>query len=110
MPANTLNFDPFHALADPSRRQILMMVSKERMHINSLAHNFDISRPAISKHIKILHEAGFISIQEQGRERYCELSPEGFEHIKGWIGYFEQFWNTKVNNLDQLLKQRKKKR
>lgn len=73
--------DAFQVIADPSRRQMLMMLSKDSMTINSLAGNFDMSRPAVSKHIKILHGAGFISIKDIGRERYCTLKQDGFNDV-----------------------------
>ncbi|MBS1687447.1 MAG: winged helix-turn-helix transcriptional regulator [Bacteroidetes bacterium] len=104
------NYDPFHAIADPGRRNILMMLTKEKLSINAIADNFDISRPAVSKHIKILYEAGFIAISEEGRERYCELSPKGFEEVKEWIVFFEQFWKQKMLNLEKLLIKRSNKK
>jgi DNA-binding transcriptional ArsR family regulator len=108
MPA--ISSDPFYALSDPSRREILMLLTKERRTINALADNFDVSRPAVSKHIKILYDAGFIRIENSGRERYCELSDKGFNDVKGWIEYFEQFWNNKVKKLEHLLNTRSKLR
>ena len=84
--------DSFQAIADPSRREILMLLTKNKLSINSLAGNFDMSRPAVSKHVKVLYEAGLILIKDQGRERYCELKPDGFDEIKNWISFFEQFW------------------
>ncbi|MEO9031827.1 MAG: metalloregulator ArsR/SmtB family transcription factor, partial [Ginsengibacter sp.] len=66
-------FDAFQVIADPSRRQILQLLSKNSLTINALAENFDMSRPAVSKHIKILESAKFISIENIGRERYCLL-------------------------------------
>ena len=66
---STETVDAFQALADRGRREILMMVAKEKRSINAIAENFDISRPAVSKHIKILQNAGFINIEEKGRER-----------------------------------------
>jgi DNA-binding transcriptional ArsR family regulator len=105
-----LNTDPFQAIADSNRREILMLLSAKKMSINTLADNFDISRPAVSKHVKVLCEAGFISINEEGRERYCELSPAGFDHIKEWIEFFEQFWNKKLQNLESLLADHAKKK
>lgn len=96
--------DYFQALADPSRREILMMLSKEKQSINTIADNFDISRPAVSKHIKILELAGFIMIKEQGRERYCELNADGFNEVKEWMNYFEKYWLNKMKNLDDYLK------
>jgi DNA-binding transcriptional ArsR family regulator len=98
--------DPFYALADPSRRQILRLISKEKQTINTLATNFDMSRPAVSKHIKILSDAGFLSYDDIGRERYCQLNEDGFEAVKDWVAYFEQFWDDKVDNLQKLLNKR----
>ncbi len=94
----------FQALADPSRMAIIHLLSKEKRNINSLADEFAISRPAVSKHIKILYEAGFIKITNSGRERQCELSREGFDEIKSWLAYFENFWNQKLDSLGIFLK------
>ena len=95
--------DTFQAIADPSRRQILQLLSNERLTINSLAENFEMSRPAVSKHIKILYGAGFISITDIGRERYCTLKKEGFEELQNWISYFDKFWVSKLKKLEALL-------
>jgi len=100
--------DTFQAIADPSRREILMLLTKDKMSINSLAGNFDMSRPAVSKHVKVLYEAGLILISDQGRERYCELKPEGFGEIKKWLTFFDQFWKEKLQNLENLLNERSK--
>ena len=100
--------DTFQAIADPSRREILMMLTKDKLSINSLAGNFDMSRPAVSKHVKVLYEAGLIIITDKGRERYCELKPDGFDEIKNWISFFEQFWREKLQNLENLLNQQTK--
>lgn len=95
--------DAFQVIGDPSRRKMLMLLSKDSMTINSLADNFDMSRPAVSKHIKILYGAGFISIQNIGRERYCILKKDGFEELQNWISYFDKFWTTKLKKLETLL-------
>jgi DNA-binding transcriptional ArsR family regulator len=95
--------DVFQVIGDPSRRQMLMLLSKDSLTINSLADNFDMSRPAVSKHVKILYNAGFISIKDMGRERYCTLKKDGFEELQNWIQYFDQFWNSKLKNLENLL-------
>ncbi len=104
----TQTVDVFQAIADPSRRHILHLLSADSLSINSLAEHFDMSRPAVSKHIKILSEAGFISIEDVGRERYCTLSEDGFNDLQDWITYFDQFWNSKLRKLDDLLNKRKK--
>ena len=96
--------EAFQAIADPSRIQILALLSKDSITINSLAENFDISRPAVSKHIKMLYAAGFISIQNIGRERYCILRKEGFNELQEWINFFDKFWLTKLNRLQEILK------
>lgn len=95
--------DAFQVVADPSRRHILHLLSQDSLTINNLAGHFDMSRPAVSKHVKALHEAGFIDIRNIGRERYCVLRPDGFEELKQWIRYFDQFWTAKLNKLQQLL-------
>ena len=101
------NLDVFQVIADPSRRQILHLLTQNSYNINSLSENFNMSRPAVSKHIKVLQEAGFISIQVIGRERYCTLSKEGFTEIRNWMDYFDRFWNSKLKNLEILLNQKK---
>ena len=95
--------DAFQVIADPSRREILRLLTKDSLTINTLADNFDISRPAVSKHIKILHAAGFISIQDIGRERYCILKQDGFNQLQEWINYFDKFWVSKLEKLEALL-------
>ncbi|HET9431668.1 MAG TPA: metalloregulator ArsR/SmtB family transcription factor [Chitinophagaceae bacterium] len=95
--------DAFQVIGDPSRRKMLMLLSKDSMTISSLADNFDMSRPAVSKHIKILHNAGFISITDIGRERYCTLKKDGFEELQAWISYFDKFWTSKLKKLETLL-------
>ncbi|MET3876946.1 MULTISPECIES: ArsR/SmtB family transcription factor [Chitinophaga] len=95
--------DVFQVIADPSRRKMLGLLSKDSLTINSLAENFDMSRPAVSKHIKILHSAGFISIHDIGRERYCTLKQDGFKELQEWISHFDKFWASKLKTLEMLL-------
>lgn len=97
------NLDTFQAIADPNRRQILQLLTEGTYNINGLAENFDMSRPAVSKHIKILQSAGFISIEVIGRERYCTLKKEGFNELKEWVGYFDEFWSIKLKKLENIL-------
>jgi DNA-binding transcriptional ArsR family regulator len=103
------NTDPFQAIGDPNRRLMLRLLSKESLTINALAQNFDMTRPAVSKHIKILFTAGFISIQDVGRERHCKLNQKGFHDLQQWIDYFDQFWQTKLIKLEDLLNKKSKK-
>jgi DNA-binding transcriptional ArsR family regulator len=101
MRAQTL--DAFQVIADPSRRQMLTMLSKDSMTINSLAENFDMSRPAVSKHVKILYSAGFITITDIGRERHCVLKKDGFNEVQDFINYFDKFWEGKLKKLQMIL-------
>ncbi|PWU01913.1 MAG: transcriptional regulator [Bacteroidetes bacterium] len=101
--------DAFQVIADPSRRQILRLLSKDSLSINSLADNFEMSRPAVSKHIKILYTAGFISIKDIGRERYCTLKQDGFDEIQNWVSYYENFWTSKLKKLESILDKKIKK-
>ena len=95
--------DVFQVIADPNRREMLQLLTKDSMNINAMAENFNMSRPAVSKHIKILHAAGFISIQDIGRERYCILKQEGFNELQNWINHFDKFWVSKLKKLETLL-------
>jgi len=99
--------DVFQVIADPNRRYILELLSEKSLSINALAENFDMSRPAVSKHIKALHTAGFISIEDIGRERHCILNQDGFLELQEWINYFDSFWKNKLKNLETLLNKKK---
>jgi DNA-binding transcriptional ArsR family regulator len=101
--------DPFQAVGDANRRQMLKLLSRESLTINALAENFEMTRPAVSKHVKILFSAGFISIEDIGRERHCMLKQSGFKQLQQWINYFDQFWAVKLKKLEDLLNEKAKK-
>lgn len=96
--------DPWQALADPTRRQIIEVLSKAPQSVNTIAENFKISRPAISKQLKILEESALITIQKQGRERVCTLALAPLEEVFNWVSQYELFWLNKLDNLDTYLK------
>lgn len=102
--------DAFQVLADPSRRHMLQLLMEENMTIGTLAENFDMSRPAVSKHIRILQDAGFIHIEDIGRERYCSLRREGFDEVQNFINSFDRFWTSRLHKLATLLQAPNKKR
>lgn len=102
--------DVFQAIADPTRREIISMLAKESLHLNAIAENFEISRPAISKHIKILVECGLIGIRQEGRERYCEAKLERLQEVSKWLAQYREFWNTKLDALDAFLTQQKQQK
>jgi len=95
--------DVFQAIADPTRRQIIGLISQQSMNLNAIANNFDMSRPAISQHIKILTECGIVVIRQQGRERFCEAKLESLKEVSNWVDQYRQYWNVKFNSLDKYL-------
>jgi DNA-binding transcriptional ArsR family regulator len=95
--------DVFQAIADPTRRKIINMISQQSLNLNSVAENFHVSRPAISKHIKILTECGLIEIKQQGRERYCEAKLGKLNEVSDWVAQYKKFWNTKLDALENYL-------
>ena len=104
--------DVFQAIADPTRREIINLVAYQTMNLNAVAEKFKISRPAISKHIKILTECGLIEIKVQGRERYCEARLDKLHEVSDWVEQYKKFWNEKLDALEEYLKvlQAKKKK
>ena len=103
--------DVFQAIADPTRREIIDLISEKSLNLNAIAENFDISRQAISLHIKILNECGMIKIHAQGRERYCEARLDKLSEVSIWVEQYHQHWEKKLdaleNYLDKLQKQKK---
>ncbi len=95
--------DVYQAIADPTRRDIIGMLAYESLNLNAISDKFEISRPAISKHIKILTECGLITIEQKGRERFCILQHDRLDIVKDWIDSHKQFWNDKLDALEQHL-------
>ena len=102
--------DVFQAIADPTRRAIIGMVAHDRLNLNSVAEQFDVSRPAISKHIKILTECGLITIKQEGRERYCEAKFEKLNEIFDWVKQYKKFWEEKLDALEIYLSELQNKK
>lgn len=95
--------DAFQAIADPTRREIINLIAYQSLNLNSIAENFEVSRPAISQHIKILIECGLIVIKKQGRERYCEAKLQGLNEVSDWIEPYRKLWVERFDSLDKLL-------
>lgn len=95
--------DVFQAIADPTRREIINLLSSGPLNLNAVAENFEISRPAISKHIKILTECGLVVIKQQGRERYCNAELQKLNEVAGWLEQYKIFWETKLDSLEKYL-------
>ena len=95
--------DVFQAIADPTRRDIINLLAQQPLNLNAVADNFDISRPAVSKHIKILTECGLITIKQQGRERFCKANLKKLEQVATWTDQYRAFWTSKLDALENFL-------
>ncbi len=95
--------DVFQAIADPTRRAILGLLAIQSLSLNAVAENFEISRPAVSKHVKVLTECGLIEIKQQGRERFCEARLDKLNEVSQWVEQYKQFWESKLDALELYL-------
>jgi DNA-binding transcriptional ArsR family regulator len=102
--------DVFQAIADPNRRAILALLARQGLTLNSVAENFRISRPAVSRHIKILKECGLVVVIPQGRERYCEVRFDKLSEVTAWVEQYRQVWEARFDRLDDILEQMKKEK
>jgi len=95
--------DVFQAIADPTRRQIMTMLADKKMNVNSISEEFDMTRQAISLHVKILHECNLISIEKEGRERICKAQFEQLIEVNNWVTELRGVWKARFNKLDNVL-------
>ncbi|MFQ5936135.1 MAG: ArsR/SmtB family transcription factor [Acidiferrobacterales bacterium] len=93
----------FHALSDPTRRRLLRALSKRERTVGELAAPFDMSLPAVSKHLKILEAAGLMTRRVEGRTHYCRLDPRGLVRAQGWLTFYERFWSQRLDKLAELV-------
>jgi DNA-binding transcriptional ArsR family regulator len=102
--------DVFQAIADPTRRAILVLIASQAMTPNALAEHFDSSRQAVSKHIQILTECELVKQKQSGREIYYQLNTHKMKEIDKWIEQFREVWENKFNQLDKVLLTMKKQK
>lgn len=95
--------DVFQAIADPTRREILGMIAREPLNVNAVSDQFDVSRTAIYKHIKILVECGLVEMEQRGRERYCEAKLERLSEVSEWVEQYRKMWTQKLDSLERYL-------
>jgi DNA-binding transcriptional ArsR family regulator len=101
--------DVFQAIADPVRRDIIDLLSKKKLTINEVADKFEISRPAISKHLKILDECGIVSIEKKGRERICHMNHQNLIPAFLWIEKYNKDWKKRIDSFEHYVNQLKNK-
>ena len=102
--------DVYQAIADPTRRAIINMISSKPQNVNSIAEEFDVSRQAISLHVKILTDCGLIVIRQQGRDRFCEAQLDKLSEVSVWVDQYRQHWERKLDALETYLEKIKKER
>lgn len=95
--------DVFQAIADPVRRDIIKLLSGNTLTVNEVAEKFEVSRPAISKHLKILKECGIITIRQEGRERLCFIQPRSLIPAFLWIEQYRSLWEQKLDSFEEYL-------
>lgn len=100
-----MQHDVFQAIADPTRRAIIDLLAGQSMPVNRVAANFDMSRPAVSKHLKILRECGLISVRKEGRKHLCRAKPGRLREVARWTNRYQKFWNHRLDDLEQALNQ-----
>ncbi|MBO6570828.1 MAG: winged helix-turn-helix transcriptional regulator [Balneola sp.] len=99
-----LRRDVFQAIADPTRRTILLLVAAQSMTAGAIAANFETSRPTVSKHLQILTECELLEQQQDGRKIYYHLNPQKFKEIADFIEPFRKFWDDRFNKLESVMK------
>lgn len=102
--------DIFQAIADPTRRAILTLLAIQALTPNTVAEKFDMSRQAVSKHIKVLQQCELIKPEHSGREIYYHFNPKKMQKIDNWLAQFRKNWETQFNQLDKVLSTIKKQK
>lgn len=97
--------DVFQAIADPTRREIIGMIAQQPVNVNTIAEQFNVSRQAISLHLKILSECGLLNIKQSGRERLCEAKLEKLNEVHEWVLQYHKLWTEKMKALKAFIEQ-----
>lgn len=97
--------DVFQAIADPTRRRLLLLLDGQEMPVTVISSHFSISRTAVSKHLRILSDAGLVTERKVGRETRYRMEPEPLLELKRWLAYFERYWENKMAALKRLVEE-----
>ncbi|HVV07102.1 MAG TPA: metalloregulator ArsR/SmtB family transcription factor [Puia sp.] len=102
--------DVYQAIADPTRRAIINMIAGHPHNMKSITEKFDMSQQAISLHVKILTDCGLVTIQQRGRERFCEAHLDRLGEVAVWVAQYKQFWESKMDSFEMYVEKLKKER
>lgn len=101
-------FDPFNAVAEPKRRQLLEVLGTSELAVNDLVERLGWTQPMVSKHLAVLKQVGLVSERRAGRQRLYRVNGEQLKPIHEWVTHFERFWNESLDRLDEYLQQQQK--
>ena len=101
--------DPFNAVAEPKRRQVLEVIGTEELSVNEIVERLGWNQPMVSKHLKVLKHVGLLSERRVGRQRIYRVNAERLRPIFDWVTPFEQFWSERFDRLDKVLQEMQKK-
>jgi DNA-binding transcriptional ArsR family regulator len=102
--------DVYQAIADPTRRVIIGMIAEQPQNVNAIAEKFDVTRQAISLHIKVLTDCGLIVVKKQGRDRFCEAQLDKLSEVSAWVDQYRRHWESKLDALETYLEKLKKEK
>jgi DNA-binding transcriptional ArsR family regulator len=102
--------DVFHAISDPTRREIIRLISAQPLTVNTIAERFNTSRPTISEHVKILLECGLVWVEQKGRERYCAARLQKLAEVADWVNEYKEYWHSTIDSLEDFLDTAAKKK
>ncbi len=102
--------DVYQAIADPTRRAIIGLIASQPQNVNTIADKFDVSRQAISLHIKILEDCGLLVVRQQGRDRLCEVRLDQLSEVDTWIAQYRQHWESRLDSMEAYVEKLKKER
>jgi DNA-binding transcriptional ArsR family regulator len=95
--------DVFQGIADPTRREILGMIARQPLNVNSVSDHFEVTRAAIYKHLKVLTECGLVKMKQEGRERFCVAELNKLDEVTDWVSQYRKIWNERLDNLENYL-------
>lgn len=105
-----MNIDAFQTLADPTRRRVLDALSRGERQVNDVVEEIGIHQSGVSRHLRILHEAGFVAVRPDGPRRLYSLKPEPFRELDEWLGRYRQFWDTRLDRFGAALEAQQQQR
>jgi DNA-binding transcriptional ArsR family regulator len=100
--------DPFNAVAEPKRREILELLATQELSVNEMVERLGWPQPMVSKHLGVLKQVGLVSERRDGRQRFYSINAEQLKPIYDWVAPFESYWSKRFERLDEVLEQMKK--